>query len=473
MGKLKHILAIVPTGFLSKSTGSFHSGNLAAPILRSLTPRDVKITLIDEQLGGKIPWNTDAEMVLLVSVITSAAPKAYRIANIFKKKGKVVGMGGPHPSVDPKEVLEFADFVGIGELEGYWSNILKDFEKGKLKKMYKNTKHIDLATLPYPDRRIIQNMKKKGHKKEYLFTTVTYTTRGCPYNCSFCTVTNIFGSRYRLRPVRDVVDDLKKYYGGLRKFGFILFVDDNIWAVPRYAKELFRALIKEKIRLKWLSQASLHQASDLELLKLAKKAGCAALFIGYESVTPESLNEASKKVNDVGKFKKLTKNIHEAGMLVIGSFVLGFDHDTIESIKATVKFAVEANIDYAEFCILTPFYNTVSYDKMKKEGRMFIDGAGGGKFHDNWSFYTFTNVVFKPKNFTPEELKKWQVWAYTKFHGFRSLMIRLTGWLRHYPFYAPFLWFFNMFERPRLQDTFDTLRKEIRKWEKKNNIKGY
>lgn len=464
--KLKHILAIIPVGFLSETQGGFHVGNLAAAILRALTPKNIKITLIDENLGGKIDFNSDAELVLLMSVITSAAPKAYRIAHIFKKKGKIVGIGGPHPSVAPEEALEFADFVGIGELEGYWHKILKDFKNNRLKKIYKNKKYIELHKIPLPDRKIIKEMKKKGHKTNYLTTLVSYTTRGCPYNCAFCTVTNIYGSKYRLRPVKEVVNDLLK--DGGRKFGFALFVDDNIWAVPKYAKELFKEMIKRKLNKKWISQASLLQANDLELLKLAKKAGCAGLYIGYESITPESLKEAHKGINRPEQFKELTRNIQRAGIPVLASFVIGFDHDTIESIKKTIKFAIDS-VDYAQFCILTPFRNTALYEKLKKEKRIIINGESGGKFHDNWSLYTFGNVVFKPNKMSAKELKRLQNWAFKKFYSIGPTIKRAFFGLKHYPFYVPFLTIFSLLTRStEAQVTLHPekiLARNIKKWE--------
>ncbi|MEM2089709.1 MAG: radical SAM protein [Candidatus Pacearchaeota archaeon] len=470
--KLKHIYAIIPVGFLSKTSQRFHIGNLAAAILRALTPKEIKITITDENLGGKINFDSDADLILLLSVITAAAPKAYRIAYEFKKRGKTVGIGGPHPSVAPEEALEFCDFVGIGELEGYWHRILKDFENNKLKKIYKNKKPVALNNLSI-DRSIIKDMKKKGHKINYLTTIVTYTTRGCPYNCAFCTVTNIYGAEYRFRPVTEVVEDLFKAAG--KKLGFALFVDDNIWANPNYAKELFREIIKRKLKIKWISQASLMQAYDLELLKLAKKAGCCGLYIGYENVNPESLKEAHKQVNKPEQFIKLTKNIHRAKIPIFGSFVFGFDSDTKESIKKTVDFAIKANLDYAQFCILTPFKKTAIYEKLKKEKRIIVDGERGGKFHDNWSYYTFGNVVFKPKNMSPKELKEIQVWAFKKFFSLKSVIKRFMYSFFRYPLLFPFIAFFN-FPTQSISKEQATLypekllKKKIKEWEIENNI---
>jgi len=465
--KIKHVLAIIPTGFLSKTHSGMHVGNLAAAILRSITPQDIKIKLVDENLGCKIDFDSDADLVILLSVITSAAPKAYRIAKIFKNKGKIVGMGGPHPSVAPKEALEFCDFVGIGEMEGYWPNILKDVEKGKLKKIYENKEPVNLDGLPYPDRGILENMKKRGHKHNYLTTQIMYTTRGCPYGCAFCTVSNIYGKKYRTRPVKAVIDDILKHNG--RKLNFAFFIDDNIWAVPSYAKELFREMIKNKVRLKWLSQASLTQAMDPELLKLAKKAGCSALYIGFESVNPESLKETNKGFNKPEEFIKKADAIRRAGIPIVGSFVFGFDSDTPESIKDTVEFAIKSS-DFAQFCILTPFYNTVLYDRLKKENRILIPGEGGGEFHDNWNYYTFGNVVFKPKNMSPEKLKQLQGDAFKKFYDFKPLIRRMVNGLRCYPFIMPIIVGFGLFTRANdTQGGFSpkkVIEENIKSWEK-------
>jgi radical SAM superfamily enzyme YgiQ (UPF0313 family) len=378
-----------------------------------------------------------------MSVITSSVPKAYRIARIFKNKGKIVGIGGPHPSVAPKEALEFCDFVNVGEMEGTWPKILNDIEKGKIKKIYQNKELVDLSTAPIPERDILRDMKKKGHDHNYISIANIYTTRGCPYGCAFCTVSNIYGRKYRTRPVKKVIEDILRTSG--RGLGFAFFTDDNIWAIPEYAKELFREIIRQKIKLKWISQASLAQVEDSELLRLAKKAGCSALYIGYESVNPESLKETNKGFNKPDEFIRRTKLVQKAGILVLGSFVFGFDSDTEKSIKATIDFAINAKVDFAQFCVLTPFYNTALYDKLKKEGRIFLEGTGGGEFHDNWSYYTFGNVVFKPKNLTPQRLKELHLLAFQKFASAGPAFSRFLNGIENYPFLNMFVTGFQLY----------------------------
>ena len=249
----------------------------------AVTPPDVEVSLTDENVE-EVDFDKPVDLVG-VTVMTSTAPRAYEIADEFRKRKIPVVLGGPHVSFMKEEAIQHADSVVIGEAEGAWERLIEDFKRGgrgSLKKFYENEKKPDLTKIPFPRWDLLK-------KDSYIVTKVLHVTRGCPYNCSFCSVSRLFGREIRYRPVDKVVDCIEKNIGESLGSRFFVFLDDNIMANRRYAKKLFQALIPYKII--WMSQASVNAAYDEELLSLAGKSGCKALFIGLETLSEESLNE--------------------------------------------------------------------------------------------------------------------------------------------------------------------------------------
>jgi len=274
------------------------------------TPEDVKITLTDENVE---PINFERKRDLAgITVMSSAAPRAYEIADTLRKKGVPVVLGGPHASALPDEAIQHADSVVIGEAEGVWERLIDDFKKyGKkgLKKFYKNEEKPDLSEVPFPRWDLLK-------KEKYIVTKVLHATRGCPYNCSFCSVTKLFGRKIRKRPVEKIVECIEKNSGKSLKDRFFVFLDDNIMGDRVYAKELFKALVPYK--LIWMSQASVNCAYDEELLALAAKSGCKALFIGFETILPQALEEIGKHQNKIDFYLEAIKRFHKYGIFVEG-----------------------------------------------------------------------------------------------------------------------------------------------------------
>jgi len=372
---------------------------LVLPLLAGLTPPDVEVRLVDENVEP-VDVNGAADWVA-ITAMTASAPRAYAIADAFRQRGIPVVMGGIHPTVLPDEVAAHADAVVIGEAEPVWQEVLADLAAGRLKPRYDHVGYSDLVGLPRPRRELLQ-------VERYLTTNIVQTARGCPNACAFCTVSTVAGRQYRFRPVPEAVEEVRSLSGG-----WVGFVDDNIAGHARRAKELFEALIPLKRR--WIGQADLSMTKDPELLSLAARSGCTAMFVGLESLSQENLRATHKVPNlglDMGA--AITK-IHKAGIEIIGSFVLGLDGDDQTTFARTVEFAQQHKLAAAQFAVLTPFPGTAMRRQLEDENRI-LD-------HD-WSHYTMSNVVFRPLHMTDVELRAGQQYAYGRFYSIPSILKR-------------------------------------------------
>lgn len=383
--------------------GKVLASPLALPLLAGLTPPDFDVRLIDENVEP-VDTNAAADLVA-ISCMTASAPRAYAIADAFRERGISVVIGGIHPTVMPDEVANHADVVVIGEAEPVWQTLLEDFAAGRLKSRYgEQGVYADLAGLPRPRRELLQIQR-------YLTTNVVQTSRGCPNNCSFCTVSITAGRKVRFRPIKEVIEEIRPLEG------WIGFVDDNITIHAKRAKELFRALIPLKRR--WVGQADLNMARDPELMRLAVQSGCKAMFIGLESLSQENLRATHKMPNVGIDMDEAITKIHKAGIEIIGSFVLGLDGDDRGSFARTVAFAQRHKLAAAQFAVLTPFPGTAMRVQLEEEGRIL---------DSDWSGYTMSNVVFRPRQMTHWELKEGQAYAYGRFYSITSILNRCLSW---------------------------------------------
>ncbi len=365
--------------------------------------------------------------IVAISTITPTAPRAYAIADKVRNMGIPVIMGGPHVSFLPDEALQHADYVIRGEGEEALARFIDSWETDRNfssvpSLSYKsNNSNIhnpqiaftkDLDTLPFPDFSLLQGKVKKIAGKRII---PVQTSRGCPFDCSFCSVTGMFGKKYRYRSTEKIMKELRLYNS--RK-NFLFFYDDNFTANPKRTKELLKAMIREKLQFKWSTQARVDITKDIELVRLMKKAGCHTLFIGFESINPQSLKEMKKKqtVRDMmNAIKILRKNrIHIHGM-----FVYGFDNDNWQTVKETIKFAKKAKLTSTQFLILTPLPGSDLYNTLKAENRI--------KF-DDWSLYDTHHVVFEPEHFSLSELQYAQIYSHKKFYSIIEIIKKcITG----------------------------------------------
>jgi radical SAM superfamily enzyme YgiQ (UPF0313 family) len=350
--------------------------NLAQLI--ALAPKEYDINIVDESQTCEINFNEKYDLVA-ISTITINAYRAYEIADIFRKKNIPVVLGGYHPSALPHEAKQHADSVVIGEAELTWPKLLKDFESGKMKTFYSQLNPVDPSLIP---------MAYRGSLKGYLPSNNVQATRGCPNRCEFCAIQKVEGSTLRKRPIENVVEEIKKI-----ESSFFSFYDPSLTNDKEYTKTLFREI--ECLNKHFVCHGNIDMLTrDEELIKISAKAGCLAWFIGFESISQDSLDSISKK-NLVKNYEKGIKKIRKYGIKVKGLFMFGFDNDTKDIFGRTLKAIKEWKIDSADFAILTPYPGTKIYERLDQEGRILTK---------DWSKYNFYNVVFQPKKMSKEEL---------------------------------------------------------------------
>jgi radical SAM superfamily enzyme YgiQ (UPF0313 family) len=374
--------------------------------LAALVPPDWEVRIVDENFDP-VDYGWPADLVG-ISFMTSLAPRAYAMADRFRALGRTVVLGGIHVTAVPEEAAEHADAVVVGEAENIWPQLIADFLGERLERIYRAAERPDLEQWTPPRRDLFRD-------KGYFAPASTQTTRGCPFHCHFCSVTQFFGHTYRFRPVADVVREVVAM--GARTVGF---VDDNIVGNARRAKELFRAL--EPLKIRWISQASLTMAEDEEMLDLAEKSGCIGLFIGFESLNPAAIAEMGKPINVVSRYETAVKRLHDHGIGIEGAFVFGLDEDDESVFERTVRFAERVRLEAAQFAVLTPFPGTPLFAQMKADGRL-IDF--------DWAKYAMREVVFLPKRMSPERLKEGVEWAWREFYSYGSMLRRLGIWRRN------------------------------------------
>lgn len=344
--------------------------------LVAVIPGKHEVELLDERYQT-VDLNWDGDLVG-ISCFTYSANHAYYIADEFRKRGKKVILGGYHPSALPKEAKQHADSVVIGEGEISLPKLLKDVEQGKIKPFYQ-------SPLVNPEK--IPSAKLVG--KDLTFMAAVQATRGCPFQCKFCSIHNIEGPHFRPRPIKDVIEEIRNI--PQKK---IFFVDSSLTINPHYTKELFREM-KDLNRIIDCSGNVNVLAKDEKLLNLARDAGVKRWHVGFESLSQITINDAGKKSNKIMEYEKAVKKVRDYGMTIIGLFMFGFDADTNNVFDTTLNTISEWNLDHVRFSIVTPYPGTRLYEKLDTEGRILTR---------NWSLYDSDHVVIRPVHMTPQEL---------------------------------------------------------------------
>lgn len=337
-----------------------------------------------------------------ISVTVDTFPRAVKIAKKFCERGIKVVAGGIHITTAYKTIpSDCFDVLCIGATEKTWPNIVKDFEAGTLKHLYRCSDGISSDDIVSPAYQSLD-------KRKYLYCNVVHTSRGCPFRCDFCY--NSSGERkYVNRNIDDVIQDIK-----ILKTKHIMFIDDNFAGNIKWTKEF---LIKIKpMNLKWNAAVSIDAAFDSDLLDLMKESGCKSLFIGFESIHADSINGVHKVQNCTDKYEQAIKAIHDRGIMINGSFVFGLDADTPQTFELTLDWIVKNKIETVTSHILTPYPGTVLYDKLKEQGRIVSD---------NLELYNTAHVVFEPKGMTKEELYRGYIWIYKQIYSFKNIIRRI------------------------------------------------
>jgi radical SAM superfamily enzyme YgiQ (UPF0313 family) len=390
-----------PKGRLWGELGfKFPSLSLAA--LAAVTPDFCSIELWDENIQPLAPGGA-VDLVAITSM-TPQAPRAYALAASFRSRGIPVVMGGFHASLLPDEALEQVDSVVVGEGETVWPRLLNDFQQGKMARLYRSDQLVPMADLPRAERSLFAG-------KPYLLTNTLQTTRGCPFECEFCSVTAFYGRKYRTRPVAGVLAELEQLR---KKNSFAFFVDDNLVANRSYALELFAGM--KGMGFKWLSHAPIDLGRDPELLRAAGESGCVGLFVGFESLNQGTLAAMGKVTNRAASYLDDAKAFRDNGIGILGSFVLGCDGDTPDIFPQILRFCEEARLESAIFPILTPYPGTAVRQRLEEEGRIVSNA---------WEDYDMGHVTFLPRGMTAAELQEGHEQLNRSFYSFGSIWRRL------------------------------------------------
>jgi radical SAM superfamily enzyme YgiQ (UPF0313 family) len=377
---------------------------LVFAVLSALTPPDVELQLIDERVEP-VRLDVDADLVA-ITVETYTARRAYEIAQAYRARGIPVVAGGYHPTFLPDEALEFVDAVVVGDAEEVWPAVVEDARHGRLAQRYASARQPPMEGLRF-DRRIFED------KRYPPISSVQYG-RGCRYACDFCSIHAFYGSQVRHRPAGEVAAEIAM----LRRRS-VLLVDDNLFIDRERAGELFEALTPLGIR--WGCQVSLDVADDDRLLKMMAKSGCIAALVGFESLEADNLRQMGKAWNLRRDFRVAIRRFHDHGIMIYGSFIFGYDHDTPPTIARTVDFALESKLFLVNFSPLTPTPGSRLYARLRAEGRLL---------YDRWWLdprYRYGDVTYRPRNLTPDALRDACVRARRAFYGYRSIARRAVS----------------------------------------------
>jgi radical SAM superfamily enzyme YgiQ (UPF0313 family) len=376
--------------------------------LAAHTPEDVKIRIIDEQIE-RIDFDEVPDLVG-ITTLTATAWRAYEIAERYRTLGSKVVLGGIHSSMVPEESRNHSDSVVIGEAEAIWPKVISDFQSGRLEPLYRQENFIDYRRPLLPRRDLI-------NPKGYWFPNTIQTARGCPHSCSFCSVTAFNGRMSRMRDIESVLAEMEilPQHNLLRR-RIAVFIDDNIAAIPRRAKDLFKALIPMNII--WGGQACITFAKDEELVALAAQSGCRILLIGLESVSPKVLADVGKRQNKVDQYEEALQVFKKYGIHVLATFVVGFDAEEEAVFTDTLKFAIRNKLSLAQFSFLIPYPGTSLYSQLLSENRL----KSGFWLKPTWD----GKVVYAPKNVSAERLTRETYKMQKSFYSIPSMLRRIT-----------------------------------------------
>jgi len=384
-------------------------------IVAALTPASWEVELVDENWE---PFAYRPADLVGITAFTASARRAYEIAAIYRQHGVPVVMGGIHCSMCPQEALRYVDAVVIGEAESIWQKVIADFESGGLHREYRGTWK-DLTGTPSPRRDLFH--------PDYMFASIQ-TSRGCPLDCEFCSVSAFNGQRYRRRPTGEVLAELETIPQKL-----LFFVDDNIIGYGKESRQvaldLFKGMVERKLDKLWFCQASINFADDEEVLFWAGKAGCEMVFLGLESEETETLEEIHKRLNlqrGVDSYAQAFERIHHAGIAVLGAFIIGMDGDTPQKLTHRIDYMIHSPVDVMQTTFLTPLPGTRLFERYQSEGRLLYND-----FPQDWDHYDMGEVVHRSQGMSEPELANFMLSGNRKMYAWPVLVRKAISTFLH------------------------------------------
>ena len=383
--------------------GDYRSSDAMPPLAMGILAArsaDCDVSFFDEKAEA-LPLDASPDLVAL-SVETYTARRAYEVAQAYRSRGIPVVMGGYHPTFLPDEALRHADAVVIGDAEGAWEQLLADFRAGRLQQRYLGDRNAPLA-----DYRVERSIYKG---KRYAPIELVQYGRGCRFACDFCSIHAFYGTSVRVRPLDGLIREIE----ALPASRLLFFVDDNLFSSEPELLALLDAM--RPLKRRWSCQISIDVARNPKLLDRLAEAGCRFVLIGFESLQPANLKQMAKPWNKVsGSYQDVVRMLHSRGIGIYGTFVFGYDADTRDTIRQTVDFALESQLEIANFNALTPTPGSALYDRLLSEGRLTLP---------EWWLspgYRYGDPIFEPRGMTAAALAEGVFEARRRFYGWGSI----------------------------------------------------
>ena len=406
-GPIKPRYALLINPFYPKDPNASFGKHVLTPTLAlssfaATTPEHWEVRYWDENLlDGRPPFATMPEVVG-ITVHLTFAKRAFELAQWYRSRGSKVVLGGLHVLSCPEECAPYADALAVGDGVQLWPRILADVESRSLQPQYLATYESDYRQDPAPRRSIVP-------RSSFLTTTSLIATRGCHNRCGFCYLaTNGLRMPYRMREPNQVAAE---FLADAQPYA--VFIDNNRGSNRQYLRALCNAL--QPLNKIWSAAVSIDVTDDPGLIGSMALSGCTGVFVGFESLTDQNLADARKKTPKTAEYARRVRLLHDNGIQVNGSFVLGFDHDRKDVFAATVQWIEENRLECATFHILTPYPATPLFRQMEAEGRLL---------HRDWTLYDTAHAVFRPKHMSPEELEEGYAWIYQRLFSHASIWRR-------------------------------------------------
>lgn len=353
---------------------------LGITVVAALTPAGHDVTITDENVEP-VDYDEPVDLVGISTMLVAQAPRAFAIADEFRRRGVRVVLGGLAVTCLPQLSRQHADAVVLGEAEGVWARVVEDAAYGRLKPDYQREGFADGREIPSA-RRDLLNPNFYSYRGVRMMDLME-TSRGCRFGCFPCQVPIVSGRAHRQRDVEAVVDEM-----GALESDRVFIVDNAMEQNEDHQRRLFKAMARAKKR--WVAHPI---SAKPDILELAAKSGC---WFVYQAI-----------FSDADKVRDKIKMFHDFGIAVEGTILLGTDKQGPDIFKRMVDFLLKSEIDLAEFTVLTPFPGTPFFDEMRRAGRLL---------HENWGLYNAENVVFKPAHMTPEQLEEGYRYVWDAFY---------------------------------------------------------
>jgi radical SAM superfamily enzyme YgiQ (UPF0313 family) len=406
-GPLEPCYALLINPFYAKDPHASFGKHVLTPTLAltsfaATTPESWRVQYWDENLLDGRPPCEPMPQVVGITVHLTFARRAFELADWYRHRGSQVILGGLHVLSCPDECAPHADALALGDGVQLWPRILADVETGQLRSRYAVMYENDYREDPAPRRTILP-------RTGFLTTTSLIATRGCHNRCGFCYLaTEGLRMPYRMRDPAQVASEFLE-----DGQPYAVFIDNNLGSRREYLRALCDALRPlEKI---WSAAVSIDVTDDPSLIRAMALAGCTGVFVGFESLADQNLADARKKTPKTADYARRVRILHDNGIQVNGSFVLGFDHDRKDVFARTAEWVEENRLECATFHILTPYPATPLFRQMEAEGRLL---------HQDWSLYDTAHAVFRPKHMQPEELEQGYGWLYERLFSHTSIWKR-------------------------------------------------